>query len=79
MLSGDTLMVNSRDGQMLHIALAPNYTVRSMVMKQLSDIKTSDYVAITSMKGPDGRLHAVEVRIFPEALRGAGEGQFPWD
>jgi hypothetical protein len=78
-LSGNTLMVNSRDGQMLHIALAPTYTVRSMVVKKLSDIKANDYVAITSMKGTDGRLHAVEVRIFPEAMRGTAEGQFAWD
>ena len=78
-LSGDTLMVNSRDGQMLHVMLAPNYTVRTMVVKKLADVKANDYVAITSMKGTDGRLHAVEVRIFPEALRGTAEGQFPWD
>lgn len=78
-LAGNTLMVNSRDGQMLHIALAPNYTVRGVVKKQLSDIKAGDYVASTSVKGTDGKLHAVEVHIFPEALRGTAEGQFAWD
>jgi hypothetical protein len=78
-LSGDMLMITDRSGQMQHITLAPNYTVRSMVVKQLSDIKASDYVAVTSMRGADKRLHAVEVRIFPEAMRGTGEGQFPWD
>jgi hypothetical protein len=36
-------------------------------------------VASTGRKHPDGTIHAVEVRIFPEALRGRGEGQFPWD
>lgn len=78
-LDGQTLMVTSRDGQMVHIALAPNYTVRGVVKKELSDIKAGDYVASTSVKGTDGKLHAIEVHIFPEAMRGTGEGQFAWD
>jgi hypothetical protein len=78
-LAGDMLMVNARDGQMIHITLAPNYTVRGVVKKQLSDIKPGDYVASTSVKGTDGKLHAIEVHIFPEALRGTAEGQFAWD
>jgi hypothetical protein len=31
------------------------------------------------VRGTDGKIHAVEVRIFPAALRGTGEGQRPWD
>ena len=31
------------------------------------------------MKQADGRLVALEVTVFPESLRGAGEGQRPWD
>jgi hypothetical protein len=38
-----------------------------------------DYVASIGVKGTDGKIHAVEVRIFPEAVRGTGEGQFAWD
>jgi hypothetical protein len=78
-LNGNTLAVKSRDGQDLKITLAPNYTVNAVVKKNLSDIKDGDYVASTGMKEKDGKLHAVEVRIFPEALRGRGEGQFGWD
>jgi hypothetical protein len=79
MLDGQTLTVKSRDGQPLTIALAPNFAVSYLVKKSLGDIKAGDYIATTSTKGPDGKNHAVEVRIFPEALRGTGEGQFPWD
>src|ERR1700733_11596617 len=78
-LDGNTLMVKSRDGSDVSVALADKFAVRSLVKKSLSDIKDGDYVASTGMKGTDGKLHAVEVRIFPEALRGAGEGQRPWD
>ena len=77
-LNGNTLAVKSREGQDVKIALAPNYTVTAVVKKNLSDIKDGDFVASTGMK-KDGKLYAVEVRIFPEALRGRGEGQYPWD
>lgn len=78
-LDGNTLVVKSRDGSDVTIDLAPNFNVRGLEKKSVSDIKDGDYVASTGRPGPDGKLHAVEVRIFPEALRGAGEGQFPWD
>jgi len=78
-LDGQTLTVKSRDGQSMTVALAPNYSVAALVKKTAADIKSGDYVASTGVKGTDGKLHAVEVRIFPEALRGVGEGQYPWD
>ena len=79
-LDGQTLMVKSRDGQSLSVALAPDFTVRAVVAKTIADIKPGDFVASTSVKGPDGKLRAIEVHILPESLRGvAREGQFPWD
>ena len=78
-LDGQTLMVKSRDGQQLTIVLAPNFTVSAVVKKSLADIKAGDYVGAAWTKGTDGKLHAIEVLIFPEALRGAGEGERPWD
>jgi hypothetical protein len=78
-LDGKNLVVKSRDGQALTIALADNVAVVTLVKKTVADIKTGDYIASTGVKGTDGKLHAIEVRIFPEAGRGTGEGQFPWD
>jgi hypothetical protein len=78
-LDGKVLTVKSRDGQSLTINLADNFSVSALVKKTMADVKTNDYVASTGVKGADGKLHCVELRIFPEALRGAAEGQFPWD
>jgi hypothetical protein len=79
-LDGQTLVVKSREGPLLTIALAPNFTVAAVVKKSVADIKNGDFVASTSVKGTDGKLHAVEVHILPEALRGAiAEAQFPSD
>ena len=78
-LDGQMLTVKSREGPELTIALAPNFTVAAVVKKSLADIKTGDFVGAASTKGTDGKLHALEVLIFPEALRGTGEGERAWD
>jgi hypothetical protein len=79
-LNQQTLVVNTRGGGSATIALAPNYIVRTVVRRRLSDIKTGDFVASTSLRGKDGKLHAVEVHIFLAAQRGVvPELQVPWD
>jgi hypothetical protein len=78
-LDGQNLTVKSREGSELTIVLAPNFTVTYLVKRNLADIKSGDFVATTSAKGTDGKNHSVELRIFPEAMRGLGEGQYAWD
>ena len=78
-INGQNLTVTSREGQAETIALANNVVIAYLVKKNVGDIKPGDYIASTGIKRTDGRLHAIEVRIFPESLRGAGEGQYPWD
>jgi hypothetical protein len=78
-LDGQTLMVKSREGQELSITLANDLKVSAVNKAQLSDIKKGDFVGSAAIPGMDGKLHAQEVLIFPEALRGAGEGHRPWD
>ena len=79
-LDGNTLTVKSRDGQMVAVALAPNFTVSGVVAKSLADIKPGDFIASTSLRGPDGKLKAIEVHILPDSLRGVvAEAQLPWD
>jgi hypothetical protein len=78
-LDGNKLTVKSRDGQSVDIVLADNVAIVYLVKKSMADIKSGDYLASTGIKGTDGKIHAIEVRIFPEAMRGAGEGQFAWD
>jgi hypothetical protein len=51
----------------------------AMVKASMADIKPGMFVGSTAMPGPDGSLRAVEVHIFPEAMRGTGEGHRDWD
>jgi hypothetical protein len=79
-LDGQTLVVKSREGALVTIALAPNFTVSGVVKKSVADIKSGDFIASTSVKGADGKLNAIEVHFLPEALRGViAEAQFPSD
>lgn len=78
-LDGQTLVVKSREGQTMSIALAPNFVVTGVVKKSLADIKKGDFIGSAAIKGTDGKLHAQEVLIFPEAARGSNEGHYGWD
>jgi hypothetical protein len=78
-LDGQELTVKTREGPQVTVTLPPNQPVSYLIKKNLADIKSGDFVATTSMKGTDGKNHSVELRIFPEAMRGLGEGQYAWD
>jgi hypothetical protein len=78
-LDGQTLLVKSRDGASVSVMLAANYTVSGVVKKSVSDIKPGDFVASTSVKGTDGKLHAIELHFLPQNLRARIEGQTPAD
>jgi hypothetical protein len=77
-LDAQNLTVKSRDGQSLSVALAPDAEVLILVKKTLADIKPGDFVASTGVKDKDGKIHAIEVRIFPKATPDGGR-QFAWD
>jgi uncharacterized protein Veg len=78
-LEGNVLDVTARDGSDQKIKLADNVAVLGLVKSSLSDIKSGAFVGITGMPQADGSQKAVEVHIFPEKLRGSGEGFREWD
>jgi hypothetical protein len=78
-LDGQTLVVRSRENQQLTITLADDLSVSAVEKVDLADIKPGDYIGSAAVKGTDGKLHAQEVLVFPEAARGSGEGHRPWD
>jgi hypothetical protein len=75
-LGAGTLAVKSRTGETVVVALAPDFRVSGVVRKELADIKPGDYVASTSMRGTDGKLHALELHFLPQT---AASGQTAYD
>ncbi len=78
-VNGSVLNVKQRDGAMVKVKLADNAPVRTVVKQSIADVKQGAFVGITAMPQPDGTQKAVEIHIFPEAMRGTGEGYRPWD
>ena len=78
-VDGKTLSVKARDGAMVQVKLADDARVLTLDKKSLADVKQGVFVGITAMPQPDGTQKAVEIHIFPEAMRGTGEGHCPWD
>jgi hypothetical protein len=78
-IDGSTYLIKARDGAELKVALADKAQIAAVVKASLADIKQGLFVGVTAMPQADGSLSAVEVHIFPEAMRGTGEGHYSWD
>jgi hypothetical protein len=78
-VDGQIMNVTARDGTKLTIKIADNVTVAGVVKASMSDIKPGSYVGVAGLPQEDGSQRALEVLIFPEAMRGTAEGFRPWD
>jgi len=78
-IEGSMMTVKSREGDTLKVKLADDGKVVALVKASMADIKPNSYVGSTAMPQPDGSWKAIEVHIFPEEMRGTGEGDRPYD
>src|SRR5271165_2152787 len=78
-LDGNVLTVDQPEGRKVAVTLTPDAKIYGVEKRRVADIKPGDFIASGGVRGTDGKIHAVELRIFPEALRGTGEGQRSWN
>ena len=78
-LDGNVLTVDQPNGQKAAVTLIPGAKIYGVEKRRVADIKSGDFIASGGVRGTDGKIHAVELRILPEALHGRGEGQRPWN
>jgi hypothetical protein len=74
----NTLTVKLSDGAESKVVLAPNANIIAVVKASMSDVKEGTYIGSGAVPQPDGTQRAVEVHIFPEEMRGTGEGHRPY-
>src|SRR6185369_10366594 len=74
-----TLVVKERSGETVTLALADNLTVAEVMPVDPTMIQSGAFIGTAAVTGADGKLSALEVLVFPEAMRGTGEGHSPWD
>src|ERR1700730_983552 len=78
-LEGPVYVVKNRDGAELKLTMTDNPLFVAIVKSTMADIKPGMFVGSTGMSQPDGSQKAIEVHIFPESMRGTGEGHYDWD
>ena len=78
-VSGSQLVLLERSGDRVELALAPNLTVSEVYPVTLADVKPGSFIGVGAMPQADGTQRAIAVTLFPEAMRGTGEGHRPFD
>jgi hypothetical protein len=78
-VEGDVLAVKSRSGEDVKLHMTGDIKVVGITKIALSDVKVGSFIGATTVPGPDGSQNALEVHVFPEEMRGTGEGSRPYD
>jgi len=78
-VEGDMIAVKSRSGEDFKLRMAGDMRLVGIAKISLSDIKLGSFIGTTTVPGPDGGNNAVEVHVFPDEMRGTGEGSRPFD
>jgi hypothetical protein len=78
-VDGDVLEVKSRAGEDVKLHMTGDVKLVGITKTSLSDVKVGSFIGATTVPGPDGAQNAVEVHVFPEDMRGTGEGSGPYD
>ena len=78
-VDGSVLTIRPASGDPLTLRLGDGAKIVVAAKASLADIKPGAYVGIANRVGDDGKGSAIEVHIFPEAMRGTGDGQRAWD
>jgi hypothetical protein len=78
-IDGNMLTIKARNGQTMNVKLADNFGVIGVAKASVADLDSGKFIGTTTVGEKNGALVAEEVHIFPEAMRGAGEGHYDWD
>ena len=76
---GQTLTLATPKDGVVKLAVGTNTGINGVAAKKVADIGDNTFIGTTAVKDAKGRWQATEVHIFPEAMRGAGEGHYAWD
>jgi hypothetical protein len=76
---GPLLTVKARDGSDVQLRVPDNVSVSGIERITLGDIKPGTFIGVAAMPQADGSQKALSVHLFPESMRGTGEGFRPWD
>jgi len=70
-LDGSVLAVKTTDGNAMRIRLTDDVRVVGVVKASMADIKPGSFIGSAAIPQQDGSQKALEVHIFPKAMRGS--------
>jgi hypothetical protein len=73
------LVIKERSGKVVTLTVPDDTGVVEVVASDITSVQPGSFVGTAAVPRADGNLESLEVVIFPEAARGAGEGHYPWD
>jgi hypothetical protein len=76
---GNMLTIKQRDGSTVAVRVGDKVGVTGVVAAPLSEVTVGKFVGIATLGQKDGALVALEVLVFPDTMRGTGEGHYAWD
>lgn len=76
-VSGNSLTMKTYDAKTEHLKLGSKTKFAEVVAADRNDIQAGDFVGIGGT-GANDKPTALEVVIFPDSMRGTGEGHYPW-
>jgi hypothetical protein len=71
--------VKNRDGTEWKLTVSDPPLFVAIAPATMADIKPGMFVGSAGTMQEDGTQKAIEVHIFPESMRGTGEGHYDWD
>lgn len=78
-VNGNSMALTTRSGDKVTVAVSPDLVVTELAPVKLQDIKPGSFIGTAALPQPDGTERALEVHVFPESMRGRGEGHRPFD
>jgi len=78
-VDGSSLNVTTRTGDQVTMKLAADASYTLIAPISIEAIKPGSFIGTAAVTQPDGTLKALEIQVFPESMRGVGEGHRPWD
>jgi hypothetical protein len=76
---GQKLALKTPSEGLVELAVSGNTGINGLEAKTIKDIGDNAFIGATAVKDKSGRWQATEIHIFPESMRGAGEGHYAWD
>jgi hypothetical protein len=78
-VDGNIINIKEHGGASDALHLTNDAKIVSVTEASLADVKPGSFVGTTAIPQADGTMQAVEIHIFPESMRGTGQGDRAWD